>query len=186
MPTTDRPSRHIDAEAKLMRADRSGGPGACWQWSGEVTPRGYPMVQMHGKRVRAHRLAYESTYGPIPDGLVVDHICHSRDLSCNAGDACPHRRCVNPRHLEAVTNAENQRRGRGPHGAMAERTHCTEGHALSAENTSVRGGRRRCRTCDRQADAVRTAKRSALRAQARAARGWEPIKIGNCRQSAAR
>lgn len=48
---------------------------------------------------RAHRYAYELAYGPIAEGLVIDHLCRNKP-------------CVRPDHLEAVTNAENIRRGK--------------------------------------------------------------------------
>lgn len=73
-------------------------PGkSCWGWVGYVTPNGYGMVG-DGRRVTyAHRLAYELYVGPIPPGLHIDHLCRER-------------RCVRPDHLEAVTQAENNRR----------------------------------------------------------------------------
>jgi hypothetical protein len=51
--------------------------------------------------IRAHRFAYELLVGPIPEGLVIDHLCRNR-------------RCVNPAHLEPVTAEENWRRGDAP------------------------------------------------------------------------
>jgi hypothetical protein len=62
--------------------------------------------------VRAHRWAYEDAYGPIPYGLTIDHTCHTNDPDCPGGDTCPHRSCVNARHLEAVDDEENRRRAR--------------------------------------------------------------------------
>lgn len=47
----------------------------------------------------AHRRNYMAVYGPVPAGLELDHLCRQRD-------------CVRPSHLEAVTHAENVRRGR--------------------------------------------------------------------------
>lgn len=61
--------------------------------------------------VLAHRAAHELWIGAIPDGYTVDHLCHNDDLLC-VGGRCPHRRCVEPSHLEAVTSAENNRRRR--------------------------------------------------------------------------
>lgn len=51
-------------------------------------------------KYRAHRVRYEAVHGPLEDGLVPDHLCR-------------HRPCCNPAHMEAVTIAENNRRGRG-------------------------------------------------------------------------
>ncbi len=73
----------------------------CWLWRGG-TSNGYGLLHLskNGRKtsVRAHRFAYEAMIGPIPKGLQLDHLCRVRS-------------CVNPKHLEPVTNAENVRRG---------------------------------------------------------------------------
>jgi hypothetical protein len=70
--------------------------------------------------------------GPIPPGLYVDHACHTTDPDCAGGPNCPHRRCVNPDHLELVTDDENRRRARNrqhqeTQHAMTDNTHTEEG-----------------------------------------------------------
>jgi hypothetical protein len=72
--------------------------------------------------------AYELTYGPIPEGLVIDHLCRVRS-------------CCNPEHLEAVTPEENNRRTRA--------LQCKNGHRrYMPEDVIVeRNGMRRCRGC---------------------------------------
>lgn len=99
---------------------------------------------------RMHRLAYLLAYGPIPPGLVLDHLCHN-ESTCNGNGSCPHRRCINPDHLEAVTVEENIRRGRSPDVGRFNRskTHCKRGHEYTPENTQrIRGGRGRvCKEC---------------------------------------
>lgn len=86
----------------------------CWLWTGATSgslPYGVIYLS-RGHYVMAHRVSHELFIGPIPEGLEIDHVCHSRDLSCPGGSSCPHRLCVNPDHLEAVTHLENMRRGR--------------------------------------------------------------------------
>ena len=142
------------------KVDRSAGPDGCWPWLGGVSDAGYGRFRSAGSRAKgsaiygaAHRWAYEETNGRIPDGYVLDHACHGRDEACPGGSRCPHRRCVNPAHLEPVTQAENVRRGMAgaATGARhAARTHCKHGHAFTPENTRVtKTGVRVCRTCAR-------------------------------------
>lgn len=93
-------------------------PDECWPWTGFVlshpTLGGYGQIREAGRgstTLRVHRVVYELTYGPIPDGLVLDHTCHNGSGCEGRGPACPHRRCCNPAHLEAVTHAVNNERG---------------------------------------------------------------------------
>ena len=120
--------------------------GSCWLWLGKRNPAGYGVVTptLAGSRY-AHRAAYTLTRGPVPQGMDLDHICHSAD-SCKG--RCQHRRCVNPAHLEPVTHYVNMRRGK-----QANQTHCKHGHELAGENLIIRQRAngihtyRQCRAC---------------------------------------
>lgn len=113
------------------------GDDQCWPWVGSTDTSGYGRMQGGTDSARlyqvAHRYAYELLVCPIPDGYQVDHVCHNVDLSCPRGSDCPHRRCVNPSHLEAVTRTENMRRS--PRNSAPT---CINGHARTPENTRLR------------------------------------------------
>lgn len=71
-------------------------------FDGADNGRGYGVLRDgHGHMAYAHRVVYEHFVGPIPPGLVTDHLCRNR-------------RCVNPTHLEMVTPSENVLRGARP------------------------------------------------------------------------
>jgi hypothetical protein len=109
----------------------------CWLWTGRRDIGGYGRLWVGDRDVPAHRWSYERFVGPIPEGLQVDHLCRVRE-------------CVNPAHLEPVTQAENIRRGVGASTRNATKTHCPRGHAYTPENTMRRkSGQRRCRICVR-------------------------------------
>lgn len=118
----------------------------CWLYTGFLMPQGYGAIGYKGRRgALVHRVAYEELVGPIPDGLTIDHRCHTEDTTCVDGPACRHRRCFNPEHLEPVTKAVNTQRGR-----PATKTHCKRNHELTGDNLfpwGLRVGRRACRTC---------------------------------------
>lgn len=129
------------------------GPGECWNWTGWNGHKGYGRIWVDGAGRPAHRVSYELAKGPIPEGLVIDHLCR------NPG-------CVNPDHLEPVTQAENNRRGIGITSVNLRKTHCIHGHAFDAENTMVDAdGHRRCRACHRAYREARASDNAALRAQ---------------------
>lgn len=104
--------------------------GDCWLWVGVLNHLGYGRF---GNQF-AHRMFYEWFVGPIPKGLVLDHLCRVTN-------------CVNPEHLEAVTQRENILRGIGEAAKHARKTHCIHGHLLSPENLVPGAKGRRCRTC---------------------------------------
>lgn len=122
-------------------------PAGCWLWQGSINPCGYGQFRTNQFRshqsrgdtvIRAHRYAYLRFIGPIPEGLHLDHLCRVRS-------------CVNPAHLEAVTNKENGLRGVGAGALNARKTHCPKGHPYSGDNVILEprpwGFSRRCRAC---------------------------------------
>ena len=104
----------------------------CWLWTASTWRGGYGQFRVGKHRnVQAHRFSYELFKGPIPKGLVLDHLCRVP-------------LCVNPDHLEPVTIGENVMRGETVAARMLARTHCLKGHELCGENLVIL---RVCRTC---------------------------------------
>lgn len=135
-------------ESKVIRVE-----SGCWEWSGghfQVT--GYAIFNVPSERdgrwrpVVAHRVSYELHVGPIPAGLVLDHLCRNRG-------------CVNPAHLEAVTQQINTLRGEAPSAVSVRDNRCQQGHEFTPENTytRMRNGKpkRECRECIRERDRAR-------------------------------
>lgn len=131
------------------KVDTSGGPDACWLWTGARTRgHGELTVGIQGGRLMmeaAHRLAYQLHHREqIPPGLTIDHLCRVRH-------------CVNPRHLEVVTLRENTLRGEGRAAQNARLVACRRGHPFDAANTLRSGGRRVCRVCKQRRERARRA-----------------------------
>jgi hypothetical protein len=130
-------------QAKLQPIPVTG----CWLWTGALGTNGYGCVQApHPTRGRngwaahlLHRWVYQQIVGPIPPGLVLDHLCRERT-------------CANPDHLRVCTNAENTGApgSLSPSAANSRKTHCIHGHEFTADNIyRDRGGWRQCRMCRR-------------------------------------
>ena len=116
----------------------------CWVWQGCVIRR-YGGIKIAGKMKRAHRISWELTNGPIPDGLFV---CHHCDVPL----------CINPDHLFLGTHTDNMRdmikKGRKSKIVWnTNKTHCKQGHTFNEQNTRYYVWKdkehRCCRTCDR-------------------------------------
>lgn len=108
----------------------------CWLWTGAIQRRGnYGKIHYQGQVWFTHRLAYTLTYGTIPRGRCLDHLCQNG-------------RCVRPSHLEPVTDRQNRQR------EVQRRTHFRCGHPITTSNTYWQNShsttrQRRCRACVR-------------------------------------
>lgn len=125
-----RPAHVTDSQRFFSKVNKT---DTCWRWVGAIKSNGYGVFACGGRQVHAHRWSYEAEFGPITDGLVVDHICRQRD-------------CVKPDHLEQVTQRENMIRSLPfrPEPPAA----CPSGHLFTPENTKIgSNGARRCRIC---------------------------------------
>lgn len=106
---------------------------------------GYHQVRLKGKRWRAHRWAWELINGPIPEGMVIDHMCSNRA-------------CVAIDHLRVVTQRENIMAGLHN---IDNRSHCNQGHPFEGNIMVRKNGRRECAECNRVRSRANWAKKKA-------------------------
>ena len=129
-------------ESTEMRSD------GCRIWTGACNTNGYGRISLNNQKRYVHRLSYELRVGPIPPGLVLDHLCRNT-------------LCVNPGHLEPCTDRVNILRGVGWTAEQARKTRCVRGHEFTPENTWISPrGHRGCRACNRENQRRRTAQRA--------------------------
>ena len=114
----------------------------CMAWIGATNSAGYawfnpgPSGSNRGP-VLGHRWLYESLFGQLPEGMVLDHLCRVVN-------------CVNPDHLDPVTQQVNHNRGDG-----GKRWTCAKGHSITGSNSyqsPAMKGSHRCLTCTRESD----------------------------------
>lgn len=136
-------------ERHIMPEPMSG----CWLWLAALRSEktGYGSCWFQKKQYLAHRFVFQCVKGRIPKGKVLDHICRVR-------------RCVNPDHLEPVTQQTNLLRGVGLAAVNAQKTHCPRGHEYSPENLlNLATGERSCRECARVRGAIRSERKRVQR-----------------------
>lgn len=140
-------TRYMAARSFTVAASASRpGLGACIEWRGSRLSNGYGAIRVRSHHNQlAHRVAFHLAYGEIPEGAVIDHLCRNRA-------------CVNPAHLEAVSNEENLRRGLGYRLRNGMDSSCIHGHEYTPENTYRNPNKPsdiRCRECARARDRKR-------------------------------
>lgn len=101
----------------------------CWLWQNGLTPQGYAIGDAGAD---AHRQVYKAEVGPIPDGMFLDHWCRRRA-------------CVNPAHLEPVTQSVNEKRKRWAYRVKLKK--CQHGHDLFEYGRRTPEGGKICIAC---------------------------------------
>lgn len=125
-----------DGFAARFNAGFSVDASGCWLWERRINGNGYGATMRRGRNFLAHRVSYEMHHGPIPPGLVIDHLCRNR-------------RCVRPDHLRAVTLRENSLAGEHPSFVAHREGRCLAGHDMSEHGRTKPDGRRFCALCAR-------------------------------------
>jgi len=121
-------------------------PNLCWLWQGAIIKSNHGGAlnghfRVGSRDILAHRFSYAMHYHTtIPEGMTIDHV---------KARGCTSTLCVNPYHLEVVTNKTNVLRGDTLAAKEIKVTHCPQGHPYNEENTYVYHGKRVCRVCHR-------------------------------------
>lgn len=139
--TTNRHSRLSLEQRCWQKVDAT---GDCWEWIAATDWEGYGKFHIGRTSVRAYRVTWELLVGPCPEGLEPDHLCRNHS-------------CVNPDHIEWVTQTENRRRGYAPSSYVLKTGHCKNGHLFAGNNVYLNpNGHRQCIPCRREHDRRRS------------------------------
>lgn len=153
-------SQELRLAQKIQRRQRG-----CWLWTGPVNAGGYGYmtvgrkmrlsVAADGRRYKrygvtrlVHRVVYRMAFGPLPKGLVLDHV-YKR--------GCQNKRCVRPSHLQPVTPSVNRAR----YTSLSDT--CKWGHPLKGTNLRWYQGARHCNECNSRRSRELLARRRAER-----------------------
>lgn len=141
-------------------------PDGCWQWNGYIDRNGYGMAWIEGKHRLAHRLFYAEYVGDLINGLTIDHLCKNRS-------------CVNPDHLQQVTQSVNAKRGKKdnfnpicPQGHVKDKKIIDRGYETMICSTCKR--MRQQKYADANRDKVRERTRIAERKRRERRKGLSP------------
>lgn len=162
MPTNIKKYESLASDAHLTRLYSEVNTldsDSCWNWTGSKVKDGYGAMvrQIDNKKftIFVHRLSWTLQNGEIPDGMVVDHTCHTSDID-NCKGACKHRSCINPAHLRITTIAENLRIKRRNIKSFSnlglihpeDRGSCINGHPyFEGSYVTYKSGKRACKVC---------------------------------------
>jgi hypothetical protein len=120
-------------KARLLR--QSIDSNGCRVWLGGKGSTGYGYIKIDHSQRLVHRVAYEVYKGAIPEGYQIDHLCKNTS-------------CINPQHLEAVTQRENILRSNSFAAINSKKTECINGHSLIGDNVYIKpNGARNCKEC---------------------------------------